>query len=125
MMVNGEAPVRILRTLNIIRTRYKLTALPTEYLTCLAGVNSLAYASSILGLTFAAETLMFQPGGTSRTFTNLGASGWTATAKFCFNPNGWNKYWRAETQSFEYAYIAGSTTRYIQHALVDYSGLFA
>lgn len=126
LVEEGEAPAQINMGLNIMRTRYRLSAIPTAVLTCLGGVNQSPYASSSLGLTFAAETLLFQPQNISRSFTTFSSVGFTCTLKFQFNPNGWNTYWRSATQAFESMYYyGGGGSRYIQYPLLDFSTLTA
>ena len=122
----NESVPFLLRKLDIVRTRYRLTAIPTQYLTCLGKVNQATYTSAILGLSFPAETLLFQPQGASRSFTNLTVSGWTVGARFSYNPNGWNKFWNTENQAFEFIYLTGAgTTPYKPHQLADFAALFS
>lgn len=122
----GEAGARIDMGLNILRTRYRLAAIPNEVLTCLGGVNRDPYVSASLGgLTFAPETLLFQPQNVCRSFNTFSSVGFTCTIKFQFNPNGWNTYWRSETQAWESQYFYGSGSRFIQYPLLDFGPLTA
>jgi hypothetical protein len=107
LLKEGEAPGKILRKCALSRTLYNVAAVPLIFLTGIGGVNNTAYTSLSLGLTFAAETLLFEPGESSRSFTTLGTDGFTVSLNLEYNPNGWNKYWRAETQGYESQYIAG------------------
>lgn len=124
LLTEGESPPRILRAMNIVRTRYRLSAIPDECLTCIGKVNNATYTSSLLGLTFAAETLLFEPAPLIRSFTNFGSQGFTMTNKFGFKPNGWNKFWRTSTETYERIYLKGSATPYRPYPLGDFSALF-
>ena len=124
-LIEGEQPPFQMPMLNIVRTRYRLSAVPTEVLTCLGCCNDIAYTSDILGLTFGPETLLFQPQGISRSFTTLGTTGWTIGLKFACKPSGWNKVWNAAAQAFQYTYLAGSTTPYKTYTPVSFGALLA
>lgn len=125
LLTEGEAPPFIQRSLNLVRTRFKLAAIPTDVLAAVGCVNNAAYTSSLLGLTFAAETLLFLPAPLNRSWTNFTASGFTCTLKFGYKPYGWNTYWRAETAAYEHIHFAGSSSNYIGYPLYNFSALFA
>lgn len=119
----NEAPPKILRSMIFSRTRYRLGALPTEFLTAVGCTNIAAYASPNLGITFPADTLMYMPAPATRTFYNVGAGGYTATFKFAYKPEGWNKYWNARTQSFATIYTPYGSP-YIAYPQIDFSGFW-
>lgn len=123
-LLEGEAPPLISRSLNIMRTKYRMAAVPPEMLTCIGKVNDSVYTSLTLGLSFAAETLLFQPQSASQSFTTAGTSGFTISFKFSYKANGWNKFWRTETQSWSNVYIDGGS-QYKPYTLGDFAALFA
>lgn len=111
-LIEGEqAPFQI-PMLNLVRTRYRLSEIPAEVITCLGCCNSIAYTSEILGITFGAETMLYQPQGINRSFTTLGTTGWTLGIKFACKPWGWNKFWNSSAQAYQNIYLAGATVPY-------------
>lgn len=111
-LIEGEQAPFQLPMLNLVRTRYRLSSIPEEVLTCLGCCNSIAYTSDILGLTFPAETMLFQPQGINRSFTTLGTTGWTLGIKFACKPWGWNKFWNSSAQAYQNIYLAGASVPY-------------
>lgn len=109
VLLSSESPPLLMRGLNITRTRYRLATIPAEVLTCVGKVNVAVYTSSLLGLTFAAETLLFQPGGINRTFTNFGTLGWTLSLKLSYKPETWNKFRRMSDGTWNKVYWANGT----------------
>lgn len=120
-LIEGEAPGKLRRGLNIVRTLYKIATPPTQLLTQIGNVNPSTYTSSLLGLSFAAETLLFTPPTMSRTIRTDGTEGWTINMKFMYKPETWNKYWRAKTSSYEHIY--NGTGVYRSYALGNFSDL--
>lgn len=94
MLLPDEAPGFLLRSCNLVRTLYNLPSLPANLLSLTGMSNDADYTSTMLGVTFAEETLLFQPPMPSRTFTTTGTVGWTLQMKFSYKPEGWNKFWR-------------------------------
>lgn len=94
VLLEGEAPGFLLRSCNLVRTLYNLPSLPADILSLVGMSNDDDYTSTLLGLTFPEETLLFQPPMPSRTFTTTGTTGWTLQMKFSSKPQGWNKFWR-------------------------------
>lgn len=120
-LLEGEAPGKIVRGMQLSRELFQV-ALPLDasILTLPGSVNHAAYASSLLGLTFAAETLMFTPPTLSRTITTLGSSAANISLKFVWNPEGWNTFWRAKTQAYS-RMLDFSENPYNNYPLKDYS----
>jgi hypothetical protein len=121
-----EAPGKLIRGLIISRTYYKIQSpLPAILLSAVGTVNHDAYTSSILGLTFPAETLLYTPPNLSRTITTDGSDGWDMTVKFMYKAEGWNKFWRAKSQQFERIYDTETDEEYENYPLLDYSPLLS
>jgi len=120
-LAENEAPPRILRSLIFGRTRYNLGALPATFLSAIGCTNDAPYSSASLGITFATDTLLYLPAPASRSFYNVGAGGYTATFKFAYKPDGWNKYWRASTQTNSPLYLPDGATRYWAYQQIDFS----
>jgi hypothetical protein len=131
-VLEGEAPGKLLHGLNLVRTYYKIANPPAAILTLPGSVNNGAYNSSLLGLTFPVETLLFQPPQLSRKIDTEGAKKWDMTLKFTFKPEGWNKFWRAKTQQFERFWIVSTDgygvdvgVQYNMYPLKDFSSLLS
>jgi hypothetical protein len=109
-LLEGEAPPLILRSLNLVRTRYRLSTVSNDVIALVGYTNQAAYTSSLLGLTFPIDTLLYLPSPITRSLTTLSSTGYTVTLRFSYKPQGWNKYWRAKTQAWENIYLSGSAT---------------
>jgi len=96
-----EPPVRESRGLSLVRTLYNLPTLPASLLTLSGHVNSAPYTSASLGLTFAAETLLFVPPQSTRVVKTDGSRAWTVPVKFMYKKDTWNKIFRPDTATFE------------------------
>lgn len=102
-----EAPGQIIRGLNLVRTLYRQSSVPASILTLPGKCSNAIYTSSLLGLTFAAETLLFMPGSITRQIKLSGSPGFNVTVKMSYKPSGWNKFWRQSTGTYESIYAAG------------------
>lgn len=100
-LTEGEEPGRLIRGLRLVRTIFKVATLNANILTLPGTVNDAEWTSPLLGLTFAAETLLFVPPQLSRTITTAGASAWNLRLGWEYKPNGWNKWWRQELQDYD------------------------
>ena len=117
-----EAPGKQFRGLNLNRTIYKWEPpLPAGLLTNAGKVNDTLYTSSLLGLSFPAETLLFIPPTMDRTITSDGEDAFNVSLKFAYKPDGWNKFWRTKTQSFEAIYSHELAAEYKNYPLGDFS----
>lgn len=105
----AEAPGMLIVGFDLLQTNYKLSALPTTIITELGHCNQASITATILGLTFTAEQLLFVTATPSRTVNSDGDFEWTLPKRFSFRKNGWNKFWRASTGTFESIFIAGGS----------------
>ena len=117
----NEAPGRLIRGFDYVLTRHNLVIVPTAVIDLIGHVNS-ATVTPLMGIfasggwgipsiSFAAETLLFQPPTITRTTTIAGVEGATCVYRLTYKPNweagvalGWNYFWRAETQKYEAIY---------------------
>ena len=120
-LLEGEAPPLILRSLNLVRTRYRLSVVSNDVIALVGYVNEAAYTSSLLGLTFPIDTLLYLPSPIIRSFTTLSSSGFTVTERFSYKPQGWNKYWRAKTQAWDSIYLSGQSTPALSYPRGDFA----
>lgn len=102
----GKLNVKVMLTRRIFKVPLPLHAL---VMSAIGSCNLASYASPLLGITFAAETLLYMEPSIERTLNSSGVSSVNLTQKWMFNPNGWNKYWRAETESWSFIYPINRT----------------
>jgi len=121
-----EAPGRYMPKLKLVRRIYRLSTLPDDTLSAIGKCNLAAYASPLLGVTFPAETLVYGEPNLERTISTSGSEGWNYTQQWTYDPNGWNKYWRAETGLWEEIYMvteSGVALPWKSYPPTDFSGL--
>jgi hypothetical protein len=120
-LIEGEAPGKLVKTLKLVRTHYKLEPpIPVTLLSLVGSVNHVQYNSALLGLSFAAETLLYGAPNLTRTITTAGAKAWDLTLTFTYRPTLWNKFWRAKTELYERIYhVYGGL--YYMYPLNDFS----
>lgn len=115
----GERPVHIRYGFQYVIRFHKLWAVPTWVLGRMGTCNSNVVGGNLLGLTFAAERLLYQP-PTIRTGLTVGAvPTYDVTIHYKYHPAGWNKFWRQSTATYEDIYLAGGA-QYIQYPAVQY-----
>jgi hypothetical protein len=124
-ILEGEAPGKITRSLALSRQLFKLTAIPNAVLDQIGNVNDAEYESTLLGLTFPIETLLFQPPSMTRTITTAGSKGWNLNMRFHYKPEGWNKFWRAaaDPPEWEEMFDMDVVDAYKNYPLGDFSAL--
>jgi len=125
----GEKPSKILRGLDYVLTKYNLASIPAAALTLVGCCNSAAVTASTLGLTFAAQTLLFNPPTIQRK-VSLGSSPslkWTATYRLTYNAGGWNKFWVAHDNPPVWdtlqVHTGAGYVDYVQYPPADFSGI--
>lgn len=123
LLEENEAPVRLVRGLNLVRTLYKVASIPAAVLSAQGCVNNANYTSTLLGLTFASETLQFGGAFPQRTITTSGSQGWDVTLKFRYQKDGWNKFYRAESQQYEQIVVASTGAVFKQFPPISFAGL--
>lgn len=117
----NEAPGRIVRGFSLVRTLYAVPSISSTILSLPGCVNNAQYISAVLGLTFPAETLMFGDPVISRTVVLGGSSSWDVTLRFSFKPDGWNKFWRSQSQAYEQIYDVQGSAVYKNYPLANFS----
>jgi hypothetical protein len=121
-----EAPGRFMPKLKLVRRIYRVETLPSNALSAIGKCNIASYASPLLGVTFPVETLVYGEPSLERTISTTGSDGWNYTQQWTYDPNTWNKYWRPETQSWEYIYMitaSGTAVPWKCYEPTDFSGL--
>jgi len=86
--------VKPVYTMDWVYRRRGLRSLPSAIVSLMGHVNASAVVSMSLGLTFEAETLLYNPPVISRTRTTDGWTAFDVTYRFTARPWSWNKFWR-------------------------------
>ncbi len=91
-----------------------LPVLPDAVLTQPGTVNSIAVSTYLLGLTFAAETLLYMGANITPSRNSQGVTTFQVRHKFRYaahaddaGVHGWNYFWRASTNRYEQVFKAG------------------
>ncbi len=94
-LTDDEAPGILVRGLDYVLTHYGVTTIPAAALTLVGCVNNATVNAYFLGLSFPAETLLFNPPTTTRRviLKPTPQLKWTLVYRFTYKPNGWNKFW--------------------------------
>jgi hypothetical protein len=101
-LLEGEAPGRQVRRFKLVRKMFELAApLTADFITHIGAVNEDAYVSSILGLTFDPEVLLFEHPEFEKVSKSNGTEAYNVTVHMAGKPEGWNVYWRAKSQAYE------------------------
>jgi hypothetical protein len=111
LLNENQAPGQLIRGFSLTRG-IKMTLVPVSILSKPGTVNSTAYTSALLGLTFAAETLLFGVQPITRSIKLSGATAFSVSLKFTYKDSGWNKFWNESAGAYQNIYIAGSGTPY-------------
>lgn len=115
----AEAPGKLIRTFDYVKTFFGLEELPTSMLTYVGSCNEFEVTAVSLGLTFPAQTLLFNPPTASRTTNSEGEGKWDLTYRLTYRPDTWNKFWRQESDDFDEIWHAGGT-QYFNFPLIDW-----
>jgi hypothetical protein len=102
---NDEAPGMLLKSFNWVFTRMNVSDIPAAVDTLIGNVNNSTIESRSLGFTFSPETLLYTPPFLSRKVNADGVtSRWTIQFRFSRRPQGWNKFFRPETNAWDSIY---------------------
>lgn len=106
MVKAEEAPTKIIVGFDYEVNFERLDSVPPEALTLVDSVNDDTVTPiNIAGIEFAAETLMLMSSEMKHTTSVDGTVKNSLSCKFGWRKNGWNKFWRAQTMSWEYMYV--------------------
>jgi hypothetical protein len=100
-LTDEEAPAKQLRSVDWIYERAKMPYIPQATFDLVGYCNKEAVISNSLGVTFAAETLLYKPPSLRRDRTFSGVGKWSIRYAFSYRPQGWNKFWRGSTSAFD------------------------
>lgn len=123
-LTEGEAPGVLRPELKLVRKYFNKLLVPNEVITKPGHVHNQPYTSPLLGITFPAGTLMLAPEPVDRTITTAGSQGFNYTISLLYKPNGWNKYWRPQTQAWEAIQLPDGTP-YLNYPSSNLSAVLA
>lgn len=123
-----EAPTKLVAGLDYVVKFTRLASVPAAILTITSHVNHESVVSPSLGLTFPAETLMANAPVLSRTITSgVESALWDLEMRYSYRKEGWNKFWRPQTESFVRMYqtnlFGDDPEIYYNFPLADFSDL--
>lgn len=126
----GERPSLIFRGFDYVLTKFNKTAIPAAAKSLVGCCNNAQVSAPTLGLTFAAETLLFNPPSIQRKVV-IGSTPslkWTITYRFTYQPGGWNAFWRAARAAGPgwdtlQVWRGGAWVDYAQYPLAAFTGL--
>lgn len=123
-----EAPGKLVRGINFVRSYLDLTQVQATARASIADIgktHNASFSSTLLGLTFNAETLLFAPPVMNRKVNSAGVEKYDVTQKWTYNPNEWNRYYRARANSYQKIYPFGSSTPHNSYPVEDLSALLS
>lgn len=115
-----EAPAMMLRGLDYVVRRLEYPFIPIAILDLVGKVNDALITAPALNLSFAAETLLYNPPTISQ---GQLATTWDMTLRFTYRPTGWNSFWRAKTGVFEGMFSSSRSAQHITYPLGDFTAL--
>ena len=116
-----EAPSMRQVFADYLLTYHRVLLVPDAALTMIGACNHATVSSYTLNRSFPAETLTLVSSPARRSLYNMFTlRAWELKYHFRYTPNGANKFWRADTESWESVYRVGQSGRYIQHPLMNF-----
>jgi hypothetical protein len=96
-----EAPGILIQSLVYELEFPQATMIPAGYIAAVSHVNAAAFSTLTLGLTFAAQTLLYTPRRCTRTIRTDEMEAWNLGMSFAYKPSGWNKWFRPSSGTYE------------------------
>lgn len=127
-LLEEEAPGKLYKMVNLVRTFYNVEPPLHTDLINLAGTSNDSLLSSVLlgGLTFAQGTLLYEPPSLQRTIKTDGSGfQFNITQKFAYKPQTWNKFWRAKSESWESIFDVDGGAAYENYPEADWSNIWS
>lgn len=122
-LVEEEAPGKQIKSVQIVRTEHYLSSVHVDHYDLMGSVNDAEYISARLGHTFPIDTLLYHPPELEIVTDATGTERYTLTKLFSYNPEGWNKFWRAATDSWEEIHKADGTGRHFNYPQKDFTNI--
>ena len=131
----GEAPGRLIRGCDYVVTYYGIATIDIAIFNLMDSVNLAALTAKTAGLTglsFAAETLLYQPPTLTRVYVGPTLiPKWNVTMRLTYKPNwfagtawGWNWFYNAELGTMAQIYRIGASTPELLYTPTAFTALF-
>ena len=101
---DDASPGMLVTGMNWKITRYNVLSVPQAWRDLNGYVNLDELYSKTLGMTFAPETLLYQPMSMQRTITSDGLKAWTVTQVMSHRLTGWNKFYNTVVGQWQPVY---------------------
>lgn len=124
-----ESPGVLYCTLNWVYVRHKMPYVPMAVLNLIGFTNNAAITSPTLRLTFAQDTLLFEPPSLSREISTVQGQyqmtkAWRMEMRFAYRPTGWNRFpKRGEGLTFQPLFDSSGSPKLV-YPQGDFSDLF-
>lgn len=118
-LLERESPPFLMYGLEYICRYHGLLGVPGWVLARVGTCNSNIVGTYILGLSFAAETLLYLPPTVEDTVSMARLTTFDVTVRYKYHPAGWNKLRRQTTGEYLDVYVAGGD-RLIRYPLMVY-----
>ena len=121
----SEAPGKLVRMLDWVYTCHQALAVPAATLSLVGKVNDVEITSVTLGVSFPAQTLLYNPPHLEREITTEGAKAWRLTYRFTYRPETWNKFPRRGRGSMQTIYVkdGGGSAAFLPYEPADFSAI--
>jgi len=125
-LLEEEAPGFLVRGIGFVRTSYYVQPPLDGNLLALNGfINENPFSSTLLTLTFDAQTLLFCPPVVNRKVNSNGLQQFDVVKKWVYKPQGWNVYYRARDNAWLNIYLRGAGTPHQSYPVGDISSLLS
>lgn len=124
-LAETEAPQKLIRMCEWVYTINKVDKVPQATFSLIGYVNKNAITSRSLLVTFAAETLLYNPPRLSRSWTSDGNPTWTLEYRFTYRPEGWNRFYRRGVKDPSFIYTAAGVILDVYGLSTDFTDLLA
>lgn len=104
-----EAPQFFQSLFDWVYSRKRVRVIPGAFTSLFGKVNAAGITSVSLGVSFAAETLLYSSFNIRRLITTAGVQAWDLNIRFTYNSSGWNTYRKRGTQAPAIIYNSGGT----------------
>jgi len=124
-LLDDEAPVRQVHRMEYTLTRHNQTSVPAAAVSYVGNVNSESISPILYpDVVFPAHTLLFMPPNIDIASDSDGNVLFNVAYSFAYKEEGWRKFWRADTESYETIVKKSDDSNYAEPAEVAFSALY-
>ncbi len=120
----AEAPGRQELGIDYVITKFQRPSIPPEAFIFVGKVNDgTIFPVSMPSLQFGPEELLMKPPQIRRVHYAIGSEGFDITYRFSWRQNGWNQYFRTDTQLYDRLLKRATGQPYLNHELANFTVL--